>query len=101
MYYAGTVSAIRETIRKASPECVAEELPVIKKCHLVPLSHLLWMCEGIEKMDISSWEDAIKATSWLAYINREMEIQGFWDNSLSRDFVREDKKYGWHKPHQK
>lgn len=47
--------------------------------------YLLWMCDEIEKMT-----DSLKAARWMGYVLRMVEELDFWDNSISRDYIRED-----------
>lgn len=49
--------------------------------------YLLWMCDEIEKMT-----DSLKAARWIGYVLRMVEELNFWDNNVSRDYIREDVK---------
>ena len=51
--------------------------------------HLIWMCDEISKMS-----DSLKAARWIGYVLRMIEDLGFWDNTVSRDYIREDVKNG-------
>ncbi len=87
MYYSNAVSAVRQALKLlADNDSVAPGS--------VPVSHLLWMCDEIEKMDISSADAALKAARWIGWILAHVEIRGIWKNSDSRNIIRLDKLGG-------
>ena len=99
MYYANTIRAIKEIIEKVNPGTIA----ITSKLgdgDKVPISHLLWMCNEVEKMDISSVDEAVKAGRWMGWIFAHIEMAGLWNNKRTRDLVRNDRKLGFDKPHQ-
>ena len=102
MYYQGTIRAIREAIREKHPsmEALFVDLSRLDEPH-VPFAYLLWMCDEIEKMDITSIDQAIKAGRWIGWISAHVESKGLWKNDKTRDLVREDKENGFDKPRQK
>jgi hypothetical protein len=58
------------------------------------------MCNEVEKMDISSVDEAVKAGRWMGWIFAHIEMAGLWNNKRTRDLVRNDRKLGFDKPHQ-
>lgn len=51
--------------------------------------YLIWMCNEIQKMN-----DSFKSARWIGYVLRMVEELGFWDNKLSRDYIRKDIEKG-------
>lgn len=49
--------------------------------------YLLWMCSTLEKMT-----DDLKAARWIGYMLRMAEDLRFWDNAVSREYIRKDVK---------
>ncbi|MFZ2620913.1 MAG: hypothetical protein WAX85_02670 [Minisyncoccia bacterium] len=98
MYYSVTVIAIRRAIEARAPGTKAEysELQMGKP---IPLSYLLWMLDQIQKMSTKSIDDAVRASRWMGWIFAHLEMAGFWENTETRSFVREDRKQGFDKPH--
>jgi hypothetical protein len=99
MYYAGTISALRETIASKHPE-VRATFSEIESGSDVPLSYLLWMCDQVLKMDTSSVDEAVKAGRWIGWVFAHVESAGIWDNRTTRNLVRADRQLGLDKPHQ-
>ena len=101
MYYQGTIEAVEAEIKNQFPDSVAEYHDLESGELLKPVlpSYLLWMCEEVRQMDISSLDDATKAARWLGWINAQVEFHGLWHNNCTRDLVRADKQAGLHLPH--
>lgn len=93
MYYPETISRVRKAI-----PCDGQFIKPVSGKPAAP-AYLVWMCDEIEKMSTSSEEDALKAGRWIGWILAHMELQGFWENDRSRDYVRIDKANGFDKPH--
>ncbi len=51
--------------------------------------YLLWMCNEITNM-----KDILKAARWIGYVLRMVEKLNFWNNNISRDYIREDVRVG-------
>lgn len=98
MYYKNTVHEIRKLINDISPNLKPIQFELIE-AKRVPFNHILWMCDKIEKMDISFFDEAIKAARWIGWVLAHMELTGTWNNKQSRDLVRIDRKLGFDKPH--
>ena len=98
MFYQGTITALRAAIERKAPGTKAEFhlLPSLK---VAPLPYLLWMCDEVEKMDTSSVEEAVKAARWMGWIFAHIELHGIWDNMVTRDHVRTDRRAGLDRPH--
>ena len=101
MYYQGTITIIRKVLRNSVPTEDMGMLVAPAPGEKASPLYLLWMCDEVSKMDTSSIDAAIKAASWMGWINAHIEMHGLWDNSLTRDLIRHDKSKGFHKPHQK
>lgn len=99
MYYKGTIAALRAAIQEIQPGTQAEYLDLVPG-NVVPLSYLLWMCEEVQKMDISSVDESAKAGRWMGWVFAHVELAGVWDNTKTRDLVRDDRRNGYDKPHQ-
>lgn len=100
MYYQGTIAALRAAIEEAQPGTLATYSDLVLG-QVAPFSYLLWMCDEVEKMDTTSVDESAKAGRWMGWVFAHAELGGIWDNARTRDLVREDRKNGFDKPHQK
>ena len=98
MYYQGTITAIRKAIREKVPGVIST-FSKLEPNKLAPPSHLLWMCDEIQRMNVKLDSDAIKAARSIGWILRDVEIHGIWDNDKSRLLVRCDVLEGLDKAH--
>lgn len=63
----------------------------LQKGEIAKPCYLLWMLAEIGRWDdIDSIKKAVKAARWLAWIFRDLEIQGFIDNKETRAIFRLD-----------
>jgi hypothetical protein len=99
MYYQGTITALRASIKEARPGVCAEYSELVPN-EIAPLPYLLWMCDEVEKMDTCSIDDSVKAGRWMGWVFAHAELAGIWDNAKTRDVVRDDRRNGYDKPHQ-
>lgn len=99
MYYQGTIAALRVAIEEKSPGTRAEYSDLVPG-DLAPLSYLLWMCDEVQKMSVTSTDESVKAGRWMGWVFAHAELFGIWDNTRTRDLVREDRRNGYDKPHQ-
>jgi len=98
MYYQLTIDRIRKAVELRRPGTV----PAFKelKDHEQPsLAYLLWMCGEVEKMNINSWDEALKAGRWMGWVFAHIEFLGIWTNKDTREAVREDHRLHLDKPH--
>ena len=100
MYYPISISAVRKAVQRFAPSVVSEECE-LRSGGEAPLKHLLWMCDKVERMDTTSIDDAVKAGRWMGWIFAHIELRCIWNNQETRSLVRQDKKNGHDKPHQK
>jgi hypothetical protein len=98
MYYLGTIRALRVAVEEVEPGVTAKYTDVVPG-EVAPLSYLLWMCDEVQKMDVTSIDDAVKAGRWVGWVFAHAELAGLWTNTQTRDHVREDRKNGFDKPH--
>lgn len=99
MYYQGTIAALQAAIQEVNPGTQSEYSDLVS-CKAAPLSYLLWMCDQVQKMDITSVDESAKAGRWMGWVFAHTELAGIWDNAKTRDLVREDRRNGYDKPHQ-
>lgn len=97
MYYAGSVRVIRERILGLHPTCKAKETE-LRAGEEAPFTHILWMCDEIEKMNTDTLDGALKASRWIGWIFAHMEFKRLWDNNRSRDLIQEDEKLNFDLP---
>lgn len=98
MYYQTSIREIRLTIEKISPSTQPCEATLVKGI-LPPLSHFLWMCNEVEKMDTTSIDLAVKAGRWMGWVFAYLEMHGILSNAEVRDMVRLDRENKKDKPH--
>lgn len=55
----------------------------------VDYQYVLWMCNEIKNMT-----DSLKAARWIGYVLRMVEELEFWDNGVSRYYIRQDVNNG-------
>ncbi len=98
MYYQISIGNIRSVIKKSSPYTEPAEATLVKGM-LPPLSHLLWMCDEIEKMDTTSLDLALKAGRWIGWVFAYLEMHAILSNTEIRDMVRADREKNKDRPH--
>ena len=97
MYYENSIKKIREIIEHLAPGTKPVETE-LKNGEAAPFSHLLWMCDEIQKMDTASTDHAVRAGRWIGWVFAHLELCGGLTNSETRELSRKDRTIGCDKP---
>lgn len=99
MYYQNTISTLLEAIEEKYPGLEKRFFSEIDCTRKLPMDYILWMLEEVQKMETASLDGAVKAARWMGWIFREIELDGIWTNTETRNHVRYDHLLGLDKPH--